>query len=401
MVEVAVPLKPITAATPNVDLRAVAQQHTGVAEVLVPMDLYLCHNCGHLQILDVVNPSIQYAHFTYTTSISLGLSEHFGKLAEELIASTNVQIGSLVVEIGSNDGTLLRVFKECGLKVLGIDPAQETARRATESGTPTLATFFTSKLAQEIVAEHGQAAMVIANNTFANIDDLADVACGIERLLAPDGVFVFETSYGADVVEKFLLDIVYHEHLSYFMVRPLIDFFRRHNMELYDVQHIWTKGGSLRGFVKLAKNSRPVAPSIATLVEHERNLGLDGMQPYRRFADHIEGIRGQLSPIIEEYRQRGQKIAGYGASVGTVTLVQQFGLGSILDFIADDNPLAETIIGPDYHIPILPPRALAERKPALVVILAWRYAEPIRKNNAQYVKDGGHFIVLLPNLKFL
>ncbi len=395
------PLQPIAMATPNVDLQAVAQRYSGVAQVSVPLDLYLCRQCGHLQLLDVIDPDIQYTHFKYTTSISLGLPEHFRKLADELIASTGTKPGSLVVEIGSNDGTLLRPFKEHGLNILGIDPAQETAQRATASGIPTLADFFTSKLADEIAQKHGRAAIVIANNTFANIDDLADVATGIERLLAPDGVFVFETSYGADVVEKFLIDTVYHEHLSYFMVRPLIAFFRRHGLELYNVQHIWTKGGSLRGFVKHAKDARPIAPAVAATAERERSLGLDDLPPYRKFAAHIDGIRETLGNVIADCRRQGQKIAGYGASVGTVTLVQQFGLGSVLDFIADDNPLTDAVIGPDYRIPVLSPAALAERRPSLVVILAWRYAEPIRQKNMRYVQHGGRFLVLLPEVKFL
>jgi SAM-dependent methyltransferase len=400
-VEVAVPLQPIPAATPNMDLQAVALRHAEVAQISVPMDLYLCRDCGHLQILDVIDPDIQYTNFKYTTSISLGLPEHFRKLADELIAATSAKPRSLVVEIGSNDGTLLRPFKARGLQVIGIDPARETAQRATEAGIPTLADFFTSALADDIVREHGQAVIVIANNTFANIDDLADVAVGIKRLLAPAGVFVFETSYGADVVEKGLIDTVYHEHLSYFMVRPLVTFFRRHGLELYDVEHIWTKGGSLRGFVKLANDSRPVAPSVEAMIAHERGLGLDGMAPYGKFAAHIDRIRTQLGEIVADHRRRGQKIAGYGASVGSVTLVQQFGLGTALDFIADDNPLTDAIIGPGYRIPVLPSGALAERKPSLVVILAWRYAEPIKKKNSGYVKNGGRFVVFLPELKFI
>src|SRR5262245_42098586 len=133
-VEIAVPLSPIPVATPNIDLAAVSRQHAGVAGVAVPMDLYLCRDCGHLQILDVIDPDIQYTNFKYVTSISLGLPEHFRKLADELLTSTGAGAGALVVEIGSNDGTLLRAFKERGLKVLGIDPARETARRATDSG---------------------------------------------------------------------------------------------------------------------------------------------------------------------------------------------------------------------------------------------------------------------------
>lgn len=400
-VEVAVALQPIALATPNMDLQAFGQRYCGIAQATVPLDLYLCHQCGHLQLLDVIDPHIQYTHFKYTTAISLGLPEHFRKLADELIASTAAKPGSLVVEIGSNDGTLLRPFKERGLNVLGIDPAQETAQRATATGIPTLAQFFTAKLAEEIGQKYGRAAIVIANNTFANIDDLADAAIGIEKLLAPHGVFVFETSYGADVVEKFLIDTVYHEHLSYFMVRPLIDFFRRHGLELYDAQQIWTKGGSLRGFVKHAADPRPVAASVASMAERERSLGLDDLAPYRKFAARVDGIRTKLHSIVREYRGRGQKIAGYGASVGTVTLVQQFGLGSALDFIVDDNPLTDAIVGPDYRIPVLPPAALEEHKPSLVAILAWRYAELIRQKNVGHVQSGARFLVPLPDVKLL
>lgn len=400
-VEVAVPLQPIALATPNMDVQAIGQRYSGITQVSVPLDLYLCRECGHLQLLDVINPDIQYSHFKYTTSISLGLPEHFARLADELISSTGTKSGALVVEIGSNDGTLLRPFKEHGLKVLGIDPAQETARRATSEGIPTLADFFTSKLAGDIVQQYGRAAIVIANNTFANIDELDDVATGIEKLLAPGGVFVFETSYGADVVEKFLIDTVYHEHLSYFMVRPLIGFFRRHGLELYEAQQIWTKGGSLRGFVKLASDARPVAPSVAAMLEHERSLGLDALAPYSKFRAHIDGVRTVLRNIVADYRRQGKTIAGYGASVGTVTLVQQFGLGPELDFIADDNPLTDAIVGPGYRIPVLPRAAIYERKPSLVVILAWRYAEPIRQKNLAYVEAGGRFLVLLPDAKFL
>jgi SAM-dependent methyltransferase len=398
---VAVPLEPIAVATPNVDLDAVARHFSDVAQISVPMDLYLCRTCGHVQILDIIDPEIQYTHFKYTTSISLGLTEHFLKLAEQLINTTGAKPGSLIVEIGSNDGTLLRAFKERGLNVLGIDPAKDTAQRASAEGIPTLATFFTDKLAEEIVGQHGRAAIVIANNTFANIDDLADVARGIERLLAPDGVFVFETSYGADVVEKFLLDTVYHEHLSYFMVRSLVDFFRRHGMELYHVEHIWTKGGSLRGFVQRVGGSRLVGPAVTVMAARERAIGLDEMTPYRKFAAHVSGIRQRLADIVAEHRRPGRTIAGYGASVGTVTLVQQFGLGPVLDFIADDKPLTDAIRGQNYRIPVLPPSALAERQPSLVIVLAWRYAEPIRKNNISYLESGGQFVVPLPDLKFL
>jgi len=194
---------------------------------------------------------------------------------------------------------------------------------------------------------------------------------------------------------------VYHEHLSYFMVRPLAEFFRRYGLELYNVRHIWTKGGSLRGFVKRASDGRPISPSVAEMMAHERDLGLDDMTPYRKFGAHIDSIRAQLGKIIDEYRVRGQKIAGYGASVGSVTLIQQLGLGSVLDFIADDNPLTAAISGPGYRIPVLAPAALDEHKPALVVILAWRYAVPIMEKNRRLLGSGVKFLIPLPDLKFV
>ena len=398
-VDIAIPLAPIPIATPNVDANAVAREHADIAKVLVPMDLYLCRSCGHLQILDVINPNIQYTNFRYTTSISLGLPEHFRKLADELITSIAPKPGSLVVEIGSNDGTLLRAFKERGLKVLGIDPAREIAKRATESGIETFGTFFSSKLADEIVPKYGQGAIVVANNTFANIDDLADIARGIGKLLAPDGVFVFETSYGADVVSKYLLDTIYHEHLSYFMVHSLVDFFRRHGMELYDVQHIWTKGGSIRGYVQRAGGARATAPSVGEMIADEFRLGLDKLEPYRKFTNQIDIIRSKIGEIVKECRRNGQRMAGYGASVGSVTLLQQFELGGAIDFIADDNPLTDAIQGVDYRIPVLTSDALYERKPALVFILAWRYAEPIMNKHARFRAAGGRFVVPLLELK--
>lgn len=400
-VEIAIPLKPIPAATPNIDIDVVGREHADFGNASVPMDLYLCRDCGHLQILDVIDPNIQYINFQYVTSISLGLPEHFRKLADEMIASTGAQPGSLVVEIGSNDGTLLRAFKERGFTVLGIDPARETARRATASGIETLDTFFTSKVADDIVARYGKAAIVVANNTYANIDDLADSARGVEKLLAPDGVFVFETSYGADVVEKFLLDTVYHEHLSYFMVRSLVEYFRRYGMELYDVQHIWTKGGSLRGLVQRAGGKRAVTPAVAEMVERERALGLDEMTPYETFTARINDVREKIAAIIAECRGKGLRMAGYGASVGSVTLLQQFGLGEALDFIADDKPLTEAIQGPGYRIPVVQSDVLYEKKPALVFILAWRYAEPIVDKHARFQVGGGRFVVPLPELKYL
>jgi len=393
-----VPLREIPIVTPNVNAAHAVQQFSGVLGQSVPLALYACRGCGHLQLLDVVSPDVQYNNFSYTTSISLGLPEHFRKFAGEVMDSAGVAAGAMVLEVGSNDGTLLRAFKERGMKVLGVDPARKIAAQASASGIPTLATFFTEKLARELRAEHGAADLVIANNTFANLDDLNDFAAALRAVLAPGGVFVFETSYGADVVRKNLIDTVYHEHLSYFMVAPLERYFGRHGLQLIDVQHIWTKGGSIRGTVQLACGPRRRAASIDKMIAEEKRLGFDGLAPFRKMKVELDVLKAQVADAVGHRRAAGKRMAGYGASVGTVTLVQQFDLGAVLEFIADDKPLCEYVAGAGYRIPVGPAALVDERKPDSIIVLAWRYADPIISKHPRHLARGGEFIIPVPKL---
>jgi hypothetical protein len=397
-VECVVPLREVPVVTPNVDATIAAEQFSGLKGLSVPLALYLCRDCGHLQLLDVVNPDVQYNNFRYTTSISLGLPEHFRRFADEVISAVGMSPGALVLEVGSNDGTLLRAFKERGMKVLGVDPAQKIAARATENGTKTLATFYTEKLARDIRDEYGPAEIVIANNTFANLDNLVDFAAALRTSLSRSGVFVFETQYGADVVEKTLIDTVYHEHLSYFMARPLDSYFSRHGMQLIDLQRILTKGGSIRGTAQLAGGSRPRARSVDALIADEKRLGYEAMGPIRKLAENVAAVKRDVSDLLAERKKAGKRIAGYGASVGTVTLIQQFGLGQLLDFIADDKPLCEQISGPGYRIPVVSPNLIYERTPDSIILLAWRYADPIIGKHGRFLAEGGEFIIPLPNV---
>ncbi|HST91914.1 MAG TPA: class I SAM-dependent methyltransferase, partial [Brevundimonas sp.] len=375
-----VPLRPIPIATPNT-----GEVAAGLKDAQVPLDLYLCRDCGHFQLLDIIDPEIQYRNFRYRTTISLGLDEYFQAFACEVVESQGLAAGDLVVEIGSNDGTLLRAFQPFGLRVLGVDPAQEIAARASAAGTPTLARFFDATLAGEILQTHGRARLVVANNTFANLDDLSDVMAGIHTLLTPDGTFVFDTSYGAAVVRETLIDTVYHEHLSYFMARPLVSFFARHGMELIDVLPVPNKGGSIRGIAQLKHGPRPVSPRVAEMVAAELAAGLDRPDPYRAFARRLTEVTDRLGELIAAEHAAGGRVAGYGASVGSVTLVRQFRLGTALDFIADDKPLAETLPAADRDIPVTSSDALyGPQAPSAIVVLAWRYAAPIIARHERY-----------------
>ncbi len=227
---------------------------------LFPLDCYLCADCGHLQNLDVVNPEILFRDYTYRTSVSLGLVEHFRQYAELALKELEIEPGGLVAEIGSNDGSLLRAFQAHGMRVIGVDPAREIAEQATQNGVPTVPEFFNATIANDIRAAHGSAALVCANNVFAHMDDMSEVTAGIRKLLADQGVFIFEVSYIVDMIDNMVFDTIYHEHVSHHALMPLERFLNRHDMTIFDVARMPTKGGSIRVFAQpLSTATRPIS----------------------------------------------------------------------------------------------------------------------------------------------
>src|SRR5580692_11502020 len=322
---------------------------------LYPLDCYLCLGCGHLQNLDVVDPDVLFRDYTYRTSVSLGLVEHFKRYARSVVESLGIPERSLAVEIGSNDGSLLKAFKSEGMRVQGVDPARNIAASATEDGVPTIPDFFTSRLAAMIKAEQGSAAVFCANNVFAHIDDMSDVVDGIRLLLADDGAFVFEVSYIVDMIDNMVFDTIYHEHVSHHALIPLETFLNRHDMTLFHVARTRTKGGSIRAYAQpKSTGKRPRSAELSALIAEEERRGI------------------------------------------TEPLLYHFELEKRISFIVDDNPLKQGRFSPGAHIPVLPSSELGAKRPDIVVILAWIYAEPILKRNQTYLEAGGQFLVPLP-----
>ncbi len=379
----------------------VAAKSADQVQEAYPLDLHFCQDCGQLQLLDVIDPELIYGEYMYETSISLGLREHFDKYAESLLEHIQPALDSLVVDIGCNDAVFLKCFKDKGMRVLGVEPAREIARMVSESGIDILNAFFSTEIAHQIKENHGPARIVSTNNVLANIDDLAEVANGVRELLAPDGVWTFETGYSADLIQGSLLDTVYHEHLCYFSTAPLVGFFQRYGLELIEIKRIPSKGGSLRGTVQLAGGPRTVSSTVSERVTWEAELGFDRAETYQAFAAKMEKEKHELLSLLRDLQAQGKTIAGYGASVGVTTLLYYFELGEILSFLLDDNPIKYNLLSPGHHIPVLPSSAIYERKPDYILVLAWRYVNPIMKRHLKYKEQGGHFIVPLPQIEIL
>jgi SAM-dependent methyltransferase len=396
-----VPLQPIPIATPNFAMPADPELARKALEG-VPLDIFQCADCGHLQVGHVGNPDLQYRDYVYTTSLSLGLPEHFKTYAGQVVDTYRPPAGSLVVEIGSNDGTLLRAFKERGYRVLGVDPARAIAEAATAAGIETIGDFFTEATGRDVAERLGKATLIIANNMIANVPDLQDYMRGIGHLLADDGVFVFETQYGADVIERNLLDTVYHEHISYFLVKPTVEFLARYGLQTIGVDRIATKGGSIRVSAQRKGGARPVAAEVARLIDEEQRKNAFAPSYFTTLSSDLRDITREIRARVDAVLAAGKTAGGYGVSVGTTALLPQFGLIGRLSFLVDDDPKKPRVLeGPGYRIPVIGPDELLLQNAGTVVIFAWRYADSILRKHQRFLAAGGEFIIPLPHVEIV
>ena len=367
-----------------------------------PLEVFFCKNCNHVQILDVVNPSILFENYVYVSGTSPVFRNHFEEYAIDIIKEFNPSYEELIIDIGSNDGTLLSCFKSRGYKVLGIDPAKEIADQANRKGVETLNDFFDFEVSEHININYPKASIISANNVFAHCDDLIGIIRGVKNILSQNGVFVFEVSYLVDVFEKTLFDTIYHEHLSYHSVIPLCKFFKSNGMHLFKVDRINTHGGSIRGYARLSNDSSYEHESIKNLISLEKKLGINKKQTLLNYASKINDLKLNLNNILRTLKSQGKKIGAFGAPAKATTLMYQYGLDKFLiDFIIDDSPLKQGLFSPGLHIPVLSSHAIVTEKPDYLLLLAWNFSDSIIKKNKEYLESGGHFIVPLPKVKII
>lgn len=389
------------AACPPVDAYVTRAELNRVQESF-PLDLYLCSACGHFQLLDVVSPKLLFGSYIYTTASSPGLVDYFRTYVRDLFSYESIPAGSLAIDIGSNDGTLLRFLQQSGLRGLGIDPARDIAATATASGVETIPAFFTHELARRVRAERGAVALVTANNVFAHSDQLGDMADGVRALLASDGLFVFEVSYILDMIRNMVFDFIYHEHLSHHSVKPLQTFLHRHGLELLHVERTPSKGGSIRCYAQLNGGPRKLSSSVAEMLQLEEDFGLYRPETIQTYAGRIAKAKAQVQQVAADLRSQTKKLAGYGASATGTVLIYHFELGQALNYIVDDNPLRQNRFSPGHHIPVVSSEALyTGPRCDAVLVLAWRFADAIIHKHNAYREAGGRFIIPLPELRIV
>jgi len=393
-VELVVKLEPIPLSENYCD-----DSETGKNAARYPVDLYMCADCGHVQQLDVVDSKSLWESYTYYSGEAKGMPEHFEQVAAKIIDTHRPPAGSLVIDIGSNDGSLLRPFKKAGYGVLGIDPAREIARMATESGIETIPELMSLGLAKQIRDERGPAHVVCMFNAFAHADNMGEIAESIRTMLAPDGVFVFEAQYLLDIIDRVLIATIFHEHMSHHSVKALTIFLDRHGMELVDVERVPIQHGSLIGTVQIKGGKRSVNPSVKQLLDLEAQRGLDKIETLKQFAEKIRQLKERTSKLVGEWKKTNVTVAGYGAARSGPTLISQLGLTGAIEYIVDDHPQKVNKYSSGDGIKILPTAELCKRMPAYTVILAWVHSAKIIETNREYLDKGGRFVVLCPETR--
>lgn len=383
---------------PNITPNMYLAKKSKIKSRLVPLNVYLCKDCGFIQLLDIINSNFLYDDYLYNTKISIGLTDHFKTLCNNILNLGVLKKGDFILEFGSNDGSLLKFFKDKDFQVLGIDPAKEIVKKANLNNIPTLVGYFSKILANEISISYGKANLILANNVIANIDDLDSIFEAVSLLLKEDGIFVFETQYAVSLFEDNLLDVIYHEHLSYFSVKPLIEFLKKFSLEIFNVERISPKGGSIRFWLKKSNNPLKKSISVKKLIKLEENTGIYKFEYYSEFTNRITSIRNRLLKILKECKNSGHTVGIYGTSVGCISLIHQFNISEYIDIAFDDYPLKNEIDVSKFKINVYTKDSIATYNPKIIIILAWRYSNIIIKNNSFFTKNGGLFITPLPEL---
>lgn len=362
-----------------------------------PLDVAFCPSCTLVQLVGDVSAEEMFVdNYLYYSSFSDDLLRHSRTHALGLIESQQLDQDSLVVELASNDGYLLRNFVEAGIPVLGFDPAPGQARAANEIGVPTRQEFFGIEVADAMVAEGQRADVIIANNVMAHVPDLDSFVGGMARLVSPDGVITVENPSVDALIASTAFDTIYHEHVCYYSCTSVEALARRHGLYLNHVESFpELHGGTLRWYLSPREGRSEQAQSR---LDAEEELGLHDFGYYANFGDRVERLRDDLLALLHELKGQGASIAAYGAAAKGTVMLNYVGIDAdLVDFVVDRNTHKQGLYMPGVHLPILPPEALLERQPDYTLLLAWNFADEIARQQTAYTDAGGRFIRPVPH----
>lgn len=368
-------------------------------EPTYPLALCLCEACGHLQINELVDPELLFRNYIYLTGVSDAVLDHARRLYESVLealgASGRPQLK--VLEAASNDGTVLSVFQKQGCRVLGVDPARNIAKIANERGIETVAEFFNKETAGDIAVRMPDADVFIARNVLAHVADLHGFVEGIGMVLAPEGVGVIEVPHALTMFDQLQYDQVFHEHLGYYTVDALQTLFRKYGLRVYRVEEIAIHGGSIRVYLARESSVRPEDKSVQRVVAEERRRGLGRADAWFEFAQRVQKQKTALVQELKDLKQRGQRIAAYGASGKGQAMLQFCGIdGRFLDYVVDKSQWKQGKLTPGTHIPVYSTDRLQSDRPDVLLLSAWNFADEIRRQQNDYVLRGGRMLHPLP-----
>jgi len=362
-------------------------------EVQFPLKVLQCQNCGLTQLSYAVNPDLLYGYqYKYESSMTLTGREHFFSMADSIVSKFNLESNSLVVDIGSNVGVLLEGFKRRGMNILGVDPAPEIVEIANNRGIETWKSLMNPLIAEKIVSEKGKAKIITGTNVFAHIGDKDELIKSINICLDEDGVFVVEAPYLVDLIENLEYDTIYLEHLEYLSIKPLVKFFEKYKMDLFDVERYDIHGRSIRFFV-CRKGRKPISKNVERLIELEEMKGIYRKEVLDNFRERVQKHATTLTNLLRDLKKEGKKIIGISAPAKGNTILNYCKIGpDLIDCITEKSLIKRKHYTPGMHIPIIGEEEFLG-KADYGIIFAWNFAEEIIKNNKNFSDKGGRFII--------
>jgi SAM-dependent methyltransferase len=368
----------------------------GQPEHFFPLTISLCKNCSLVQLVDIVPKDVLFKSYPYFSSVSKTFVHHCEELAEEVAQRFLGKSRPLVIDIGSNDGALLKPMIKYA-KVLGIEPATNIAEFANSQGIETINDFFNKKLALEISQNRGKASVVFALNVMNHVDNLIDFADGIDVLLDDKGIFVFEVPYVLDLLESGSFDTMYHEMHSYFSVVSLLKLFSQYDLNIFDVKRVSLHAGSIRVYVQKAGRCLQPSNAVHEILALEKDKELNRLETYLRLSKRAKRVKTQLVKLLRALKADHKRIVGYGAAAKGNVLLNYCKIGTdLIDYIADDTPAKQGLYTPGMHIPVYSVEKLREDNPDYILILPWNFAEEIMSKEEAFKRCGGKFIIPIP-----